>query len=630
MLTMLVVVLLFVFALVLCALKLSLLTCSLLMGLALLLTITLDFLPNWLWLFYLCGFVLLNHGAIRKQYMSLGLLQLFIRYSKSWPGPEPTSFNTWLEQPLSTGRLRWQDLFTLSAPRLSATEQAFLSGPVDNLCRLSLMHPSSTNAIAEPCWQLITQQGFLRLCPSNDIEQTGYSLYFCHKVIQKIANADASLAAHLAVLNSLDIERWAEHGLYPYLTANTPKATGQIPPSPGELIGNICQSIILSATEMKQLQQGESVNKTLLCPFSPQYILLLISPGDGQSQAKAYFMPTKELIKNGKLRATQSSYQLEIGSFTHDISKGLSQMQATWQALPQEVSHKLWSEFQAKQQLLQTALQSAQMKQALLRYLANNEGNKATALLQRLAPYEASIMMTCVGLDSGENAPLICDLLSRIVNNTRHETRPLVEQNYFQYLYCCHPFLTQEYLACWPEPDVDAFDEHIFSHYGYSMSQLIYAARYRFSPIGKFKANEMQYFIAVKKLSHIQAVLGELLLFGQLTSQQQHSLQQKCLQLLSKIYELTSLLRCNLPTAITFSAMDKCLNEVDYLLQNIKHNLPLGSIQQLLCYWVIPAHSFIRTESDDNQAAITAACTVNSRFYQELNQDVFAADKVIR
>ncbi|RJG49079.1 acyl-CoA dehydrogenase domain-containing protein [Motilimonas pumila] len=617
MLTMLVVLLLFVFTLVLCALKLSLLTCSLLMGVALLVTISLDFLPSWLWLFYLCGFVLLNHGSLRRQYISQGLLQLFIRYSHHWPAPEPTSFNTWLEQPLSTGRLRWQDLFTLSAPRLSAAEQAFLTGPVDNLCRLSLMHPSSLNSIAKPCWSLILQQGFLRLCPAKDIEQTGYSLYFCHKVIQKVANADMQLAAHLASLNSLDIQQW---------TPNTDASPSQ----PWHNDPATWQSFILDDAELALLQQGKSLEKPLPCPFSPQYLLLIYAPTDTSCRRQAFFVEASKVVSEIIIEQKQDEYWLNILQFPHTILTSQMKNTAPWQRLPEVQSHQLWQGFQAKQQLLQTALQSAEMKRALLKYLAQQEDDKAQALLQRLVPYEASIMMTCVGLDNGENAPLICDLLNRIVKNTRHETTTMTPQSYFQYLYCCHPFLTQEYLACWPDPDITAFDSHIFSHYGYSMSQLIYAARYRFRPIGKFKAKELNYFIAVKKLSHLQAVLGELLLFGQLTPSQQHSLQQKCLLLLSKIYELTSLLRCNLPPAVTFSAMDKCLNEVDYLLQNIKHNLPLGSIQQLLCYWVIPSHSFIRTESDDNQAAIKAACASSSRFYRDLIQDVFAEDNVIR
>jgi len=109
------------------------------------------------------------------------------------------------EGDLFTGKPDWNKLLAYPKPQLTAEEQAFLDGPVEELCkRINDWEITHVHADLPPeLWDFIKQNRFFGMIIPKEYGGLGFSALAHHKVIQKIASISSVVSATVGVPNSL-------------------------------------------------------------------------------------------------------------------------------------------------------------------------------------------------------------------------------------------------------------------------------------------------------------------------------------------------------------------------------------------------------------------------------------------
>ena len=109
------------------------------------------------------------------------------------------------EGDLFTGKPDWNKLLAYPKPQLSAEEQAFLDGPVEELCkRINDWEITHVHADLPPeLWDFVKQHKFFGMIIPKQYGGLGFSALAHHKVIQKIASISSVVSATVGVPNSL-------------------------------------------------------------------------------------------------------------------------------------------------------------------------------------------------------------------------------------------------------------------------------------------------------------------------------------------------------------------------------------------------------------------------------------------
>jgi acyl-CoA dehydrogenase len=146
--------------------------------------------------------------ALRRSLISDRLLIWFRRVLPQVSQTEQEALDAgtvWWDGELFSGKPAWEKLLATPQPRLNAEEQAFLDGPVDELCRLcddwEITH--ELNDLPEVVWQFIKDQGFVGMIIPKAYGGLGFSAYAHSQVIQKLATRNATACVSVMVPNSL-------------------------------------------------------------------------------------------------------------------------------------------------------------------------------------------------------------------------------------------------------------------------------------------------------------------------------------------------------------------------------------------------------------------------------------------
>src|SRR5262245_34045035 len=111
----------------------------------------------------------------------------------------------WWDGELFSGNPAWSKLLTTPKPRLTPEEQAFVDGPVEELCRLcddwEITH--ELNDLPPHVWQFIKDRGFLGMIIPKHFGGLGFSAYAHSQVVQKLATRSATACVSVMVPNSL-------------------------------------------------------------------------------------------------------------------------------------------------------------------------------------------------------------------------------------------------------------------------------------------------------------------------------------------------------------------------------------------------------------------------------------------
>ena len=111
----------------------------------------------------------------------------------------------WWESEIFSGRPRWRNLLKNPIPALSDKEQAFLDGPVEELCRMAddweICH--SHRRLPDKLWEYIREHRMFGMIIPEEYGGLGFSAQANSAVVMKLASRNLTTAITVMVPNSL-------------------------------------------------------------------------------------------------------------------------------------------------------------------------------------------------------------------------------------------------------------------------------------------------------------------------------------------------------------------------------------------------------------------------------------------
>ena len=144
----------------------------------------------------------------RLRWISEPLLKIFRRITPRMSQTEREALDAgsvWWDGELFSGRPKWKKLRQLPTPQLSAEEQAFLDGPVDELCSMLNDWEITTEREDLPpeAWEFIKKNGFFSLIIPKSYGGLDYSALAHSAIVMKISTRSITAAVTIMVPNSL-------------------------------------------------------------------------------------------------------------------------------------------------------------------------------------------------------------------------------------------------------------------------------------------------------------------------------------------------------------------------------------------------------------------------------------------
>jgi acyl-CoA dehydrogenase len=152
--------------------------------------------------------VLLNHRPLRIQFLSQPMLDIYQRIAPQLSDTERVALEAgtvgW-EGELFSGRPEWRKLLAQAAPQLSGEEQAFLDGPVEEVCGLindwEITH--ERNDLSPQIWDFLKRNRFFGMIIPKQYGGLGFSAHAHSAVLQKLSSISPTVSSTVAVPNSL-------------------------------------------------------------------------------------------------------------------------------------------------------------------------------------------------------------------------------------------------------------------------------------------------------------------------------------------------------------------------------------------------------------------------------------------
>ena len=160
------------------------------------------------WLVFIPAVMLLCVPAIRRQVISAPILERFRSMMPAMSDTEREALeagSTWWEADLFSGRPDWNKLLNYPKPQLSEAEQAFIDGPVDELCQMidDWEITEELHDLPPHVWQFLKQQRFFGMIIPREYGGLEFSAFAHSCVVMKIASRSITAAVTAMVPNSL-------------------------------------------------------------------------------------------------------------------------------------------------------------------------------------------------------------------------------------------------------------------------------------------------------------------------------------------------------------------------------------------------------------------------------------------
>ncbi|UML91930.1 acyl-CoA dehydrogenase FadE [Shewanella xiamenensis] len=197
-------------------LRVSLLTATIAAAVVMTAGWTLDVVGPISWIIFLVIALPLNISAFRQNVISRPLMKMYRGIMPEMSSTEKEAIEagtTWWEADLFAGNPNWKKLHNYPVARLSADEQAFLDGPVEEVCRMVNQHQVSHQLADLPAevWQYLKDHGFFAMIIKKKYGGLEYSAYAQSRVLQKLAGLSSELASTVGVPNSLGPGELLQH-----------------------------------------------------------------------------------------------------------------------------------------------------------------------------------------------------------------------------------------------------------------------------------------------------------------------------------------------------------------------------------------------------------------------------------
>ncbi len=145
---------------------------------------------------------------IRRPLLTAPLIKVFRKVLPPLSQTERIALETGsvgFEGELFTGDPDWEKLLKYPKPELTAEEQAFLDGPVEELCKMvndwEITHVHAD--LPPETWEFIKKNRFFGMIIPKQFGGLGFSALAHHKVIQKLASVSSVVSSTVGVPNSL-------------------------------------------------------------------------------------------------------------------------------------------------------------------------------------------------------------------------------------------------------------------------------------------------------------------------------------------------------------------------------------------------------------------------------------------
>jgi acyl-CoA dehydrogenase len=150
----------------------------------------------------------LNLPALRRRLLSDPVLAVYRRILPDMSPTEKEAIDAgtvWWDADLFSGRPDWERLLATPAPRLSAEEQAFVDGPVEEACAMANDWEITHERYDLPphLWQFLKDKGFFGMIIPKKYGGLGFSAFGHSEVVTKLSSRCNALAVTVMVPNSL-------------------------------------------------------------------------------------------------------------------------------------------------------------------------------------------------------------------------------------------------------------------------------------------------------------------------------------------------------------------------------------------------------------------------------------------
>jgi len=152
--------------------------------------------------------VSLTVPAVRRPLISSHALRWFRSVLPPMSATEKAAIDagtTWWDAELFSGKPDWHQLMAAPTPELSDEEQAFLAGPVDELCEMlddwQINH--ELNDLPEDVWQFMKKNRFFGIIVPKEYGGLQFSAHAQSEIVMKIATRSVAAAITVMVPNSL-------------------------------------------------------------------------------------------------------------------------------------------------------------------------------------------------------------------------------------------------------------------------------------------------------------------------------------------------------------------------------------------------------------------------------------------
>ncbi|XMR39243.1 acyl-CoA dehydrogenase FadE [Escherichia coli] len=157
-----------------------------------------------------------NFAPMRKSMISAPVFRGFRKVMPPMSRTEKEAIEagtTWWEADLFAGNPDWKKLHAIPVSTLSAEEQAFMDGPVEEVCRMvSDWEVTHERADLSPeVWQYLKDNKFFAMIIKKKYGGLEFSAYAQSCVLQKLCGASAVLASTVGVPNSLGPGELLQH-----------------------------------------------------------------------------------------------------------------------------------------------------------------------------------------------------------------------------------------------------------------------------------------------------------------------------------------------------------------------------------------------------------------------------------
>ncbi|WP_074780145.1 acyl-CoA dehydrogenase [Halopseudomonas bauzanensis] len=161
-----------------------------------------------LWALFLGVAIPLNLTDWRRRSITTPLFHWFRKVLPPISDTEQEALDAgtvWWDGEIFSGRPDWNRLHSYPMPTLTAEEQAFLDGPVEELCSMTNEWQVTTELqdLPAPVWDFIKGNGFFGLIIPREYGGKGFSAYAHSQVAMKLASRSGDLGSTVMVPNSL-------------------------------------------------------------------------------------------------------------------------------------------------------------------------------------------------------------------------------------------------------------------------------------------------------------------------------------------------------------------------------------------------------------------------------------------